>query len=294
MAEERLIDTDKDKKYKIRKNADGEDELYIDESGEEQEVEEVTFLVENEGENRADEDYAEQYSQAEEERAKREKEVEELISSARSECQEGRFATAADYLEKAMELDSQNGEIYALQLVIYTRDFTDYSQIKDALKFTEGLEKYTSSKTKEKLLAKAETGLEERISVLQKTVNTLSEENEKQKSTRAKRFVADRNKSAIIFGIIFAIFAVLAGAAVYCYLNIHSVKTYEYLIAAIVLTAVAAAALIASGVVLRKLVTACRRVRLNSKNTSTELGRNLLAHQADLNAFTAIYEALKG
>ena len=30
MAEERLIDEDKDRKYKIRKNADGEDELVID------------------------------------------------------------------------------------------------------------------------------------------------------------------------------------------------------------------------------------------------------------------------
>ncbi len=43
MAEERLIDADKDKKYRIRKNADGEDELYIDESGEEEVEEEVTF-----------------------------------------------------------------------------------------------------------------------------------------------------------------------------------------------------------------------------------------------------------
>ena len=34
MAEERLIDDDKDKKYKIRKNADGEDELYIDDTEE--------------------------------------------------------------------------------------------------------------------------------------------------------------------------------------------------------------------------------------------------------------------
>ena len=32
MAEERLIDDDKDKKYKIGKNADGEDEFYIDDT----------------------------------------------------------------------------------------------------------------------------------------------------------------------------------------------------------------------------------------------------------------------
>ena len=32
MAEERLIDDDKDRKYKIRRNADGEDELIIDDT----------------------------------------------------------------------------------------------------------------------------------------------------------------------------------------------------------------------------------------------------------------------
>ena len=39
MAEERLIDDDKDRKYKIRKNADGEEELIVidPEDGEEEE-----------------------------------------------------------------------------------------------------------------------------------------------------------------------------------------------------------------------------------------------------------------
>ena len=36
MAEERLVDDDKDRKYKIRKNADGEDELVIDAAPEEE------------------------------------------------------------------------------------------------------------------------------------------------------------------------------------------------------------------------------------------------------------------
>lgn len=46
MAEERLIDDDKDRKYKIRKNADGEDELVIDAAPEEEEpAEEIGFEV---------------------------------------------------------------------------------------------------------------------------------------------------------------------------------------------------------------------------------------------------------
>ena len=36
MAEERLIDDDKDRKYKVIKNADGEDELVIDDTPDEE------------------------------------------------------------------------------------------------------------------------------------------------------------------------------------------------------------------------------------------------------------------
>ena len=46
MAEERLIDDDKDKKYKIRKNADGEDELYIDDTEEETVSDEPVVIAE--------------------------------------------------------------------------------------------------------------------------------------------------------------------------------------------------------------------------------------------------------
>ncbi|MGN0813117.1 MAG: hypothetical protein ACI4MQ_06400 [Candidatus Coproplasma sp.] len=293
MAEERLIDTDKDKKYRIRKNADGEDELYIDESVEEEEVEEVTFMVEDEAEE-GQEDYAERYTVSEEERAQRAKEAEEFIQNARRECEEGRFATAADFLEKALELDGENGEIYALELVIYTRNFTDYSRMKDALEYADELKQYTSLKTKQELFAKAKQGLEENIESLQKTVDDLSEENEKQKAVRAKKFVADRNGTAVLMSLVLAIFAVLAGLSIYCYLNIHSVQTNGYLIAAIALSAVAFVAFVISGIILSKLLTACRRVRLNNKNTATELGRTMLARKADLDAFTAIYEALKG
>lgn len=293
MAEERLIDTDKDKKYRIRKNADGEDELYIDESAEEQDVEEVTFTVEDGYENNLA-DCTEEESLSEEKKELIDEEVALLLQNARRECEESRYATAADCLEKAIELNPENGEIYALELVAYTRSFTDYSQIKEALAYVEEVKRYTSPQTKEELFVKAKATLEENINSLKSTVDTLSEENERQKAVRAKKFVADRSKKAVLMSVVFAVFVALSAAAIYCYLNIHSVRTNEYLIAAIALTAVAFVALVVSGIVLRKLLTACRRVRLNRKNTATELGRKLLAHQADLNAFIAIYEALKG
>ncbi|MGN1104809.1 MAG: hypothetical protein ACI4QI_08070 [Candidatus Coproplasma sp.] len=294
MAEERLIDTDKDKKYRIRKNADGEDELYIDDSEQAEEVEEVTFMAEDEAEEIQD-DYADGYTLSEEEdREQKAQEAESLIQQAKAECAEGRFATAADYLEKATELDETNGEIYALQLIIYTRNLTDYSRISDAAEYAEELKKYTSSETKAELFERAKGGLEDNIELLSINVDSLSSLNDMQKRKRAEKFVADKKKTAILFSVALAITAVLAGLAIYCFLNIHSVTTNSFLIAAIVLAAVGAVGLVITCVLLRKLLTACRRVRLNNRDTSTELGRNLLAKKAELNAFTAIYEALKG
>lgn len=292
MAEERLIDDDKDKKYRIRKNADGEDELYIDDSGEEK-IEEVTFVVEEDAQDMQS-DYDYRYAQTEDEDAQKIEKVNKYIQCARKDCEEGRFATAADYLEKAIELDEENGEVYALELIIYTRNFTDYSSVKEAAGYSSELKKYTSAETKQGLFAKAETALEENINRLQKTVETLSQENQSQKAVRAKKFVADRNRFAIVFSIALAMFFALGGLSFYCYLNVHTVKTNAYLVATIVLMVVAIIVLIISGIVLSKLITACRRVRLNNKDTSTELGRKMLANRADLEAFTAIYEALKG
>ena len=57
MAEERLIDADKDKKYRIKINADGEEELVVDEGVEpvEEVVQEVLFEVEEISEDNEEE-----------------------------------------------------------------------------------------------------------------------------------------------------------------------------------------------------------------------------------------------
>ena len=72
MAEERLIDDDKDRKYKIRKNADGEDELIIDDTTDEDETDIPVFAVpEAEDDEEAavltPEEFAERQRQREEE-----------------------------------------------------------------------------------------------------------------------------------------------------------------------------------------------------------------------------------
>ncbi|MGN0807092.1 MAG: hypothetical protein ACI4MN_01410 [Candidatus Coproplasma sp.] len=292
MAEERLIDTDKDKKYRIRKNADGEDELYIDDSAVEQEVEEVTFAVTEDifetGESVDDADRLEELKR------KRLEDAAEFIDCARRECEKERFASASEYLEKAVELDEENGEIYALALAACTRNFTDYSQIKVAAKYVEKLEAYATQQIKENLFSVARQGLEENIASLTKKVEELSEENTKQKKVRAEKFNADRNKSIILTCIAVAMLCVFSGLSTYFFLNIYSVETNVNLILGIVFACLAFGSLCFSGVAARWLITSARRVRLNKKDTSTKLGRELIANQADLDAFNAVYYALKG
>ncbi|MGN0824610.1 MAG: hypothetical protein ACI4MB_06060 [Candidatus Coproplasma sp.] len=300
MAEERLIDTDKDKKYKIRKNADGEDELYIDDSAAEEQVEEVTFLVDEEELEETEENSAASFAYDEEnERNFKEKKqnalkAAELVESARKECEKGWYASAVESLEKAIELDGENGEIYALEIVAYTRNFTDYSRIKDAKEYAGELKKYTDKQTKKELFEKSSESMLSNINALSRKVAALSEENEKQKEIRAKKFIADRNKAITFICVSLSFFAVFFGLSTYFFLNIHSIQTNTNLILAIVFTSLEFIALVFTAFILRQLLTACRRVRLNKKNTATKLGREMLANQADLDAFNAIYNALKG
>lgn len=299
MAEERLIDADKDKKYRIRKNADGEDELYIDESGEPQpEVEEVTFDVPEEVWEGSDESLMtpEQleilHRREEEERKAREAELNALLEQARADCAENKFATAVDYLEKAAEIDPENGEIYALRLVAYTRNFTDYSQITVAEEFCEEVESYTSKETKAQLFAQASEGLEDNINKLKARVEELNGENEKHKSERALKFVADRNKAIAAFALTFAAFIVFASVAIYYATIIHAVPDNRNLYVTIALAVASLFVFIGTVFTTRNLITACRRVRLNKNNSATKLGRELLSEQAKLNAFVAVYKAL--
>lgn len=113
MAEERLMDDDKDKKYRFRINADGEEELVIDMGGEqtyrdggEEELAEHAF----------DDDYVyggEAYSEGEA--------VEGLLASARADMAAGNYSTALEYAVRAWEISPRDGEVAAAKLEIYTR-----------------------------------------------------------------------------------------------------------------------------------------------------------------------------
>jgi len=298
MAEERLIDEDKDKKYRIKINADGEEELVI-EGGEQQPEEEAVFdvpVVEEDNEEEAvmtPEQLAAKREREEQERREIEQKVGELMKKAESECALYRYATALEFLEQAEELDGENGDLHALKLSAYTRNFTDYSQVVPAAAVAECVDKYTSAEKKAEMLKLAEPSLEQNIAQLRTSVTDMKNRNDRAKAERAVKFEKDRRTSVIAFVAVFAVFACLAALTGFFASRMYSVSTGTFLILTCVFGGLTLIALIGLAVAARYLNIMCRRVRLNKRNTSTQLGRDLLAEQEKLRASLAVYAALK-
>lgn len=300
MAEERLIDADKDKKYRIKVNENGEEELVVVE-GEtpEADYQEVMFAVpeeiaEGDVSGLTPEQLEERRKREEEERAERQRQVEELLKKAKSESLLYRYVTALENVQKVEELDNENGEAQALKLVAYTRNFTDYSQIINAAAGVDKLVNYTSDERKAELLKTAQPSLESEISKLRTTVSAMNKENEEKKAERAVRFNRDRNIAIGVFCALAAVLIVFASLAGYYSTLIFTVPTDKYLTLTCVFAGLAFSELFAVAFAARQLNITCRRVRQNKKNTTTQLGRDLLAEQAKLKAFVAVYSALKG
>lgn len=308
MAEERLIDTDKDKKYRIKVNENGEEELIIDDGGVTPEdggqaFEEVMFAAPEDnfgvdagedGDGLTPAQLEERRRREEQEREERKIKVAELLEKANAESLLYRYATALEYAEKIEELDPENGEAQALKIIAYTRNFTDYSQIVPAAANAEKLSEYTSSERKAELFKEAQPSLDSEIAKLRATVSAMNKENEEKKAERAVRFVRDRNIAIGVFCALAAVLIVFVALAGYYGTLIYTVPTGKYLIVTCVMAGAALLELFATAFAARRLNITCRRVRLNKKNTTTQLGRDLLAEQAKLKAFVAVYSALKG
>lgn len=302
MAEERLIDADKDKKYRIKINADGEEELVVDEGVEpvEEVVQEVLFEVEEISEDNEEEavmtpeQLAAKREREERERAERRAKAEEHLKKALGECALYRYSTALEELEAAEELDAENGEIYALRLTAYTRAFTDYSQIIPAAECAADIKRYASEERKKELCEKAAPSLEQNIAQLRAQVSSMNEENERKKAERAVKFKDDRKIALIVFASLAVLLVGLVALSSYFATIIYTVSTGKYLILTCVFGGLSFIALLALAFAARYLNITCRRVKLNKRNTATQLGRDLLKEQEKLKAFIAVYSALKG
>ena len=301
MAEERLIDTDKDKKYKIRLNADGEEELVVegDEEGETR-VEEVMFAVDvpteddEEAVSLTPEQLAERRERKEKERKERAEKVETLLKKAKSECLLYRYATALELIAEAEALDDENGEAQALKMIAYTRGFTDFSQITVVAEGLDEFVAYTSEERKAELLATASAPIDASVAAMRANVSKMNEENESKKAERAVRFEKDKKIALVIFASVLGALCLFGALTGYFATLIFNVSTVKYLAVTIVFGVLSFIALIALAFASRRLNITSRRVRANRRNTSTQLGRDLLTEQARLKALLAVYSALKG
>lgn len=302
MAEERLIDTDKDKKYRIRRNADGEEELIVEGEAEEgaHEVDEVMFAVDVPTEDDEDavnltpEQLAEKRAREEKERKERQEKVDSLLKKAKSECLLYRYATALERVAEAEALDDENGEAQALKMIAYTRGFTDFSQITTVAENLDDFENYVSEERKAELLSTAAPSIEATVAKMRADISSMNEENEKKKAERAVKFNRDKKTALIVFACIFCALCAFGALTGYFATVIYTVNTGAYLAATVVFASLSFVALIALAVAARWLNITSRRVRKNRRNTSTQLGRDLLAEQARLKALLAVYAALKG
>lgn len=293
MAEERLIDDDKDRKYKIRKNADGEDELVIDDSpdGEEEEsdipVFEIPVAVEDDEEAAVltPEQLAERERLKKEEETAREQKLSAAISKAKQKLEEGDFEAALYTLNKVQDIAGDNGEYYCLKVKTLSRNFTDFLALEKCAEAADGVSKFATAEQKAELkeLA-AEYG--KKATELEQTAATLHEENERKKEERRVIFAEIKAKAARNLLIAAAPFALLLILAIVFSTLIFSAENGTFLILTIVFAALTAIMLVFTLITLRKYLEASRNVRLNESDASTKLGREYLQYKTD-------YENLK-
>lgn len=294
MAEERLIDDDlnKDKKYRIRKNADGEDELYIDDSVQEEieEFEAVSFDVPEFSEG--DEDLTpEQIATAEQEKRTRAERIRGALSvnleKAQSKLLQEDFDGAIESADAALEIDPISGAAWSLKLKCLTKNFTDLSQIDDCIETAENVGQFCTDEQKSEL-AELSTPLENKVMQLEEEAAAMHVEVEQKKAERRVTFLANRKKAIKWFcltGVPFI--ACLIVALAFAVTLFDLVEIYgANLIVTIVFSALAVILFIASVFTSHKMWEALKKAAQNEKNSSTQLGRdyeNLLSEIKKLN-----------
>lgn len=294
MAEERLIDDDlnKDKKYRIRKNADGEDELYIDDSVQEEieEFEAVSFDVPEFSEG--DEELTpEQIAAAEQEMRTRAERIRGALAinleKAQSKLMQADFNGALESADAALQIDPTCGAAWALKLQSLTKNFTDLEQIDDCIEGAENIKRFCSDEQKSEL-AELSDPLKKRVEQLEEQAAAMHVEVEQKKAERRAPFIANRNKAVkwfCITGVPFV--ACLIAALALAISLIDLVEIYGInLILTIVFAALTVIFFIASIFTSNRMWGALKKVSQNEKNSSTKLGRdyeNLLAEIKKLN-----------
>lgn len=297
MAEERLIDDDKDRKYKIRKNADGEEELIIVGDEEEEEIEEVGFEVpdfvsdDEEAAVMTPEQLAERERRRGEEEALRLQNLQARISKAEEHISQQNFEGALYELGLAEKLDGRNGEVLALKLKALSHNFTDYSRLEDCAETADGVSLYSTDGQKREL-QEISSPLSARLESVKAERAELSVENEAKKSERREVYKKRAAKSQVKFLTTLAAFIVPLIIAVIFSTMMFAREDGVFLILTIVFASVALVAFIVLLVMAHKFWEDKRNLKLNERNSSTKLGRKYEAKKLEEEQLTRIYAAI--
>lgn len=299
MAEERFIDDDKDRKFRIRKNADGEDELILDDSAEEtEEVKDGYEFVESDTDDEeaavlTPEQLAERRRiKEEEERIKAEK-LAAAIGEVRLKIEQGDFESAIFRTKEAQEAFENNGELACLKLLSESRNLTDFSALDKCCEAAAEVKDYASAEEIEPL--KGMCGqLKVQIEKLTSERDETERINEEKKAERRAVFAADRARSVKFFLATAIPFTAALVLAIAFATLIFTDLSGSYLVATIVCAAVAGVFLLLSFITARKLWGSQRNVFQNEKDDKTELGRKYLELKEHVEKLNGIYAAING
>ncbi len=296
MAEERLIDDDKDRKYRIRVNENGEEELEIidpddvdeepvfDMPDYEEDDEEAAILTPEQLAER-------ERIKAEEERARAEK-LSAFLNSAREKLSEGDYEGANYAVTQAEEYGKTSGELFCLKLKVLTRDLTEFLNLEECAEAADGVKEYADETLKEEF--KGKTGkLEGLISDAEAQTEALREKNEAGKDERRETFASSKKRAFIALLCTLVPFTALLIVTLVFTTFMFADANGVYLVATIVLAALSVIMFIATVVTSKKFWSAARDVKLNEKDTSTKLGREYLENKTQYELLKRIYSAFE-
>ncbi|MCI9407852.1 MAG: hypothetical protein HFK06_05805 [Clostridia bacterium] len=296
MAEERLIDDDKDRKYRIRVNENGEEELEIidpddvdeepvfDMPDYEEDDEEAAILTPEQLAER-------ERIKAEEERARAEK-LSAFLDSAKEKLFEGDYEGANYAVTQAEEYGKTSGELFCLKLKVLTRDLTEFLNLEECAEAADGVKEYADETLKEEFRGK--TGkLEALISDAEAKTEALREKNEAGKDERRETFASSKKRAFIALLCTLVPFTALLIVTLVFTTFMFADANGVYLVATIVLAALSVIMFIATVVTSKKFWSAARDVKLNEKDTSTKLGREYLENKTQYELLKRIYSAFE-
>lgn len=284
MAEERLIDDDKDKnkKYTVRTNADGEEEFIIFEPAPREGVGEV-----------ADMQFDEEYAFGNRSSV-RFGEEEDFVAKAKECMARGSYSTALECVARAARLSPRDGETAALELRIYTRDMTDFSHgaLHGARSAVRRVAEYASKDTKERLKAMCAQPVGAAVRAACDRADRLRAQNESAKEERERLFKAPFLQARKRF-LLSLVPLALCTACTAVFVALFALYGGAYAVAAWICGGLAAVSFALSAFAARKLYITARRMAINRDDSRSRLGRECLAAEEDIKILRSILDAVE-